>query len=166
MRLFQAALKREAITAGALEYLDSAGFEYNEKCIPEEAFDLTLGQIEAIMGHDRLAKLFREDACRCIRQNRRPNFSVTGAQFQRITDVLYDGFGLSETPNRVERYFKYNGGACVRADSGEQKYLPCHNAVILFGGDMLSSFAAFCSDIDPTDPGQAAGGVGTAGSVC
>ncbi|HPD89233.1 MAG TPA: hypothetical protein PLU75_07165 [Oscillospiraceae bacterium] len=151
-QLFRNAIKKESITSEALDYLDSVGFEYSEKNIPDqELFELTAGQIETIMRHNRFADLFQKIACNCVRNNMRPKFSIAGAALQQLSEKLYPGFELKETPRQVENYMTFCGGKCVCMDIDESRYLPCYNAVLLSNRNILSSFAAFCYAMDQRD---------------
>lgn len=152
IQLFERALAEKSVTKEALDYLDFIGYEYSEKSIQnQEAFELTSDQIETIMLHNRLADLFQTIACSCLRQNKRPRFSVDGVMLRQLSEILYAGFDISETPGQVEKYIIYCGAKCVCLDIDESRYLPCYNAVVLSNRNTLSSFAALCYAIDQRD---------------
>lgn len=148
-KLFRLALSTPNMTSDALDYLDSVDYEYKE--IPEEAIVLNVGQIETIFRHKKLADLLQEFSCSFVQKNMRIQFSIEGGTEVRLTDILYKGFELSETPRKVENYITYCSEACVCLNIGEDCYLPCHNALVLSRSNVQSSFAAFCYKIDEKD---------------
>lgn len=99
----------------------------------------------------RLADIILRIANDAVRNNRRPRFSVIDAAVTPISDVLYGGFELSETPRTVERYMQYCREACICLDVAEERFLPCHNGIVLSASNPLSSFAAFCYEMDSRD---------------
>ncbi|MDO4460815.1 MAG: hypothetical protein Q4C42_12200, partial [Clostridia bacterium] len=76
---------------------------------------------------------------------------MDNSDMQNIFDVLYEGFELNETPKAVERYLTYCKGSCICLDIEENEYLPCYNGIVLSKKNPLSSFAAFCYEMDPSD---------------
>lgn len=151
-RLFRRALVASQLTSEILEYLEAVGYEYSEKQFPkDEELKLGTAQLECIMKHKRLADIILRIANDAVRNNRRPRFSVIAAAVTPISDVLYGGFELSETPRTVERYMQYCREACICLDVAEERFLPCHNGIVLSASNPLSSFAAFCYEMDSRD---------------
>lgn len=151
-RLFRRALHAPQLTGEILEYLEAVGYEHSEKQFPkDEELKLAPAQIECIMKHKRLADIILRIANDAVRNNRRPRFFVIGAAATPISDVLYVGFELSETPRTVEKYMQYCREACTCLDIAEERFLPCHNGIVLSASNPLSSFAAFCYEMDSRD---------------
>ena len=151
-RLFRRAMQMPQLTSDILEYLDSVGYEYSEKQFPkDETLKLETLQLECIMKQRHLADLVLRIANDAIKGNRRPRFSVLGAKVTSISDVLSGGFELSETPHVVEKYMEYCGKACICLNIPENRFLPCYNGIVLSAGNPLSSFAAFCYEMDSRD---------------
>lgn len=151
-RLFRRAFSVPQFTGDILEYLGAVGYEYSEKQFPkDEVIKLEVAQLECIMKYNRLADIFLRISNEAIRSNKRPRFSITGAKVIHISEVLSGGFELSETPRAVENYMEYCSGACICLDIKENRFLPCYNGVVLSSGNMLSSFAAFCYEMDSRD---------------
>lgn len=151
-QLFRKALADGAITKEVLTYLDSVGYEYPEKDIPNQG-QLTLmpGQIEAILRHGRLGRLFQKLACDCIRQNKPLRFTVSGAALCQLSSVLDTDFDIGDAPKQAAKYMAFCGGKCLFLDIDEDGYLPCGNAIVLSARNALSSFAEFCHEMDPSD---------------
>lgn len=151
-RLFRRAMLVPQDTADILAYLAAVEYEYSEKQFPKNE-DLTLdaAQIECMMKYKGLADILLRISNDAVRKNRRPRFSVIGAKTTAIGDVLYDGFALSETPRTVERYMRYCKEACICLDMEEDRFLPCHNGIVLSNRNPLTSFAAFCYEMDSRD---------------
>ncbi len=151
-RLFRQAMLSAQYTSDILEYLDSVGYEFSEKQFPkDEDFTLQKDQLECIMKYRKLAGVVLQIANDAIRNNRRPRFSIDGAEITSLTEVLSGGFELSETPRIVEKYMQYCKEACICLDIADNQFLPCHNGIVLSGGNPLSSFAAFCYEMDSRD---------------
>lgn len=150
-RLFRTALAQPVLTARVLEYLDSAGFSYCEEDLPEGTMDFPVEQIQELTRHDALFQMLRDYAIRQIKNNKRPGFSATGVAPTALSSVMYDGFDLGETTQTVEKYMTYCRSQCILLNMEEASYLPCHNAVVLSRQNAISSFAAFCHDMDPRD---------------
>lgn len=151
-RLFRRALFAPQLTCEILDYLEAVGYEYSEKQFPKDGeLKLDTVQLECIMKHERLADIIVRIANRDVRNNRRPRFSVIGVAVTPISDVLYGGFELSETPRTVEKYMQYCSEACICLDIAEDRFLPCYNGIVLSASNPLSSFAAFCYEMDSRD---------------
>lgn len=151
-RLFRRAMVASQLTREILDYLETVGYEYSEKQFPkDEDLKLETAQLECIMRHKRLADIILRTANNAVRNNRRPRFSVIGAAVTPISDVLYGGFELSETPRTVEKYMQYCREACICLDIAEEQFLPCYNGIVLSASNPLSSFAAFCYEMDSRD---------------
>ncbi|MBQ5562314.1 MAG: hypothetical protein IIT39_02890, partial [Clostridia bacterium] len=152
-RLFQKALADEKLTAEILNYLDSIGYPYPREQIQEKSdFVLTSNQVKIIFNHEKLAEMLRSLQCEGIKRNKIAQIKVINTLQQSLYDVLGDNFELNETPRQVEKYMKFCHEKCICLDIGENKYLPCQNALILSKQNCLDSFTAFCHDIDPKDP--------------
>ncbi len=151
-RLFRRALFTSQLTQEILDYLEAVGYEYSEKQFPKDK-EMTFGtaQLESIMKNKRLADIILRIANDAVRNNRRPRFSVIGAATAPISAVLYGGFELSETPRTVEKYMQYCGEVCICLDLAEERFLPCYNGIVLAASNPLSSFAAFCYEMDSRD---------------
>ena len=151
-RLFRRALHMPQLTSEILEYLDSVGYEYSEKQFPkDEDLRLQKAQLECIMKYRKLARIVLQIANDAIRNNRRPRFSIIGTDTTLLKEVLYGGFELSETPQVVEKYMQYCQEACICIDIADNQFLPCHNGIVLSADNPLSSFAAFCYEMDSKD---------------
>ena len=151
-RLFRRAMLLAEYTSHILEHLDSVGYEFGEKQFPkDEDLNLQKAQLECIMKYRKLAHTVLQVANDAIRNNRRPRFSIVGAEITSLADVLSGGFELSETPRVVERYMQYCNEACICIDIADNQFLPCHNGIVLSAGNPLSSFAAFCYEMDSRD---------------
>lgn len=147
--VFNKALSCENITGKALNYLDEVSYEYNKKYFPtEKSLSFSVQQIEEIMQHENLALLLQNISVDCVKKKERPKFSVTGAKLLEAKEVIYSDFELSETPKAVEQYMMYCKAKCVRANISDAQFLVCYNAVVLSDSNPLSSFAAFCFEID------------------
>lgn len=152
-RLFQKAFANEKLTAEILNYLDSIGYPYPREQIQEKTdFVLTSNQVKIIFKHEKLAETLRSLQCENIKKNDIAQIKVIDTAQKSLYDVLGDNFELSETPKKVEKYMKNCNERCTWLDIGENKYLPCQNALILSKQNCLDSFTAFCHDIDPKDP--------------
>ncbi|MEG0834916.1 MAG: hypothetical protein RR413_05670 [Christensenellaceae bacterium] len=151
-RLFRYALFSPIHTSDILEYLESVRYEYSEKEFPtDDDLKLDSAQIECIMRYKRLADIVLRISNDAVRSNRRPRFSIVGTTVTSISEVLCGGFELSETPRIVENYMKYCKEACVCLNIAENRYIPCHNGIVLSKENPLSSFAAFCYGMDSRD---------------
>ena len=151
-RLFKRALFLPDITAEVLDYLDSVEYVYSEKQISnQEIIELTSGQIVTIFKHNKLADLLQGLSRICINKNMRLKLTIKDGEKLNLVDALYDDFELSETPSKVENYMRYCNEKCICLDIGEDDYLPCYNAIVLSKNNSISSFAAFCYDIDQRD---------------
>ena len=152
-RLFQKAFANEKLTAEILNYLDSIGYPYPREQIQEKTdFVLTSNQVKIIFKHEKLAETLRSLQCENIKKNDIAQIKVIDTAQKSLYGVLGDNFELSETPKKVEKYMKNCNERCICLDIGENKYLPCQNALILSKQNCLDSFTAFCHDIDPKDP--------------
>ena len=100
----------------------------------------------------KLAETLRSLQCENIKKNDIAQIKVIDTAQKSLYGVLGDNFELSETPKKVEKYMKNCNERCICLDIGENKYLPCQNALILSKQNCLDSFTAFCHDIDPKDP--------------
>lgn len=151
-RLFRRAMFAPMHTSDILEYLASVGYEYSEKQFPrDDELKLDTAQIECIMKHKRLADIVLRLSNDAIRTNRRLRFSIIGTAVTSIMEVLSGGFELSETPRTVENYMRYCKETCICLNIAEDRYLPCYNGIVLSKGNPLSSFAAFCYEMDSRD---------------
>lgn len=151
-RLFRRALAHPEITKEALEYLDSERYDYDFSSM-EYSRDITLtpNQIKIIVNHTLLCKRLQEFACSFVKQNTRSRLNVADCNIMRLSDTLYKGFELSETPKVIENYMRNRSEACVLLDVDEEFYLPFQNALVLSERNPLSSFAAFCYELDHRD---------------
>lgn len=152
--IFDKALRNEVMTGKALDYLDEVSYEQFEKHFPtNESLSFSIRQIEELMRHEKLAQLLRKISVEYVKNKKRPRFHVTGAELFHATEVLYSDFKLSDTPEAVEWYMKLRDVnlKCVRANISDNQFLVCHNAVVLSDKNPLSSFAAFCFEIDRND---------------
>lgn len=151
-RLFRRAMFAPQLTCEILDYLESVGYEYSEKEFPKDVeLKFETAQIECVMKHKRLAGIILEIANNAVRHNSRPRFSVIGVTGVPIVDALYKGFQLSETPRVVENFMMYCGAVCICLDMPENQFLPCYNGIVLSASNPLSSFAAFCYEMDSRD---------------
>ena len=151
-RLFSRALLLPQYTNDLLEYLDSVGYEFSEKQFPkDEDLNLQKAQLECIMKCRKLAHTMLLVANDAIRNNRRPRFSIVGAEITSLAEILPGEFELSETPRVVESYVQYCNMACICLNIADNQFLPCHNGIVLSEGNPLSSFAAFCYEMDSRD---------------
>ena len=151
-RLLRRAMLLPQYTSDILEYLDSVGYEFSEKQFPkDENLNLQKAQLECIMRYRKLAHTLLQVANDAVRDNRRPRFSIVGAEISSLSEVLSGAFELSETPRVVERYMQYCNEACICLDIADNQFLPCHNGIVLSAGNPLSSFAAFCYEMDSRD---------------
>lgn len=149
--LFKRALSNPPLTSEILEYLDSVEYDYSKKQIIEQgSLTLTADQIEVIFGHRKLAELLQSIGCNYVKKNMRPNFTVVNTIAQNLTEVL-EGFELSDTPPKIKQYIEFSHGKCICIDIGEDDFLPCFNAIVLPRENTLTSFAAFCYEIDNKD---------------
>lgn len=152
LKLFESALKNSKITSEALCYLDSVRFRYEEDVIEQlDSLSFTIAQLEDIIQHDDLLRVLQGLARKCLTKGKRPNFAVKENASSKISQVLYEGFEISEAPKAVENYLKFCGERFVLLDIDESRYLPCHNALVLSKKNALSSFGAFCNAIDQRD---------------
>ena len=151
-RLFKKALSHEQFTAGILDYLDSAGYVYNEKQL-SNIYEIMLNkrQIETVFEHKQLAEMLCTSECNRIKQNNRLMIRTVGTAQSSLHDLLGSDFDISETPKQIEKFMKYCGESGVCLDIGEDNFLPCKNTVVLSKSNPLASFAAFCKRIDKTD---------------
>ncbi len=150
--LFKRAFNVPAIASAVLDYLDSADYVYSEnQFLGQDSFTLSANQVESIFEHQKLATLLQNLGCSFVQKSMRLNLTVSDATEQDLTDVLYEGFELSETPRQVEKYTLLCHGKCICLDIGENAFLPSYNAVILSSKNPLASFAAFCYAIDQRD---------------
>lgn len=151
-RLFRRALTESQKTCEILDYLETVKYEYSEKQFPkDEELKLKTAQLECIMKHKRLADITLRIANDAVRNNRRPRFSVIDAAPTPISDVIFEGFELSETPRTVEKYMQYCKETCICLGIAEGQFLPCYNGIVLSASNPLSSFAAFCYEMDSRD---------------
>ena len=151
-QLFKRAMANGNITAEALDYLDSIGFEYNEKLISDtETLKLTPEQIVVIMKHPKIAAVFQQVSSQCIKQSKRPRFSIASTVMNSLSDVIQSGFDITETPRQIEKYLTFCEAKCLCLDMEEDQYLACYNGVVLSANNVLSSLAAFCYSIDQRD---------------
>jgi hypothetical protein len=151
-RLLRRSLTVSKLTEEILDYLESVGYDYSEKQLPkDEEVRLCSDQLVCIMKHRRLADTILRVANDAIRGNRRAKFAITDAKITSITEVLSGGFELSETPRNVEQYMKYCRESCICLDITEDQFLPCYNGIVLSKSNPLSSFAAFCYEMDSRD---------------
>ena len=150
-RLFAIALAEQTKTEEVLQYLIEAEFFPDENAIPENEFELTERQIVLLMRDKRFSRIFIEHAKKCLKKQRRPFYKIRAFSAASIRDVLYQDFNPTEAPKIVERYLGWCQEKCVLSDIGQDQYLPCHNALVLSAANPLSSFAAFCYEIDSSD---------------
>ena len=151
-RLLILALNFEQKTGKILEYLDAAGYEYSEKKFPKYAeLMLTSAQIECIMRCRGLADIMLRISNDAVRNRMRPRFSIKNDGFSSIFEVLYDSFELNETPKAVENYMTLCKGRCKCIDIPKNRFLACQNGIALSRYNPLSSFAAFCYEMDSSD---------------
>lgn len=150
-RLFIAALKKPEITENVIHYLDEAGYEYNYKIGNGDKLAFTQNQLECLLRCAPVFQLLRDSALTAIRSGKRPSFSVLTDVTSPITELLYDDFDISEAPRLAEQYLNYCGSNCLAVDIGNERYLPCQNALILSENGALDSFTSFCFDLDPDD---------------
>lgn len=151
-RLFRKALENSYITKEALDYLDSENYVYSAKYIDGlGSLSLTTEQIRMIAEHPILFKEFQELTCSYVRQNTVGKITVKDSNPIRLSDTLYKGFELSETPKTIENYMRNRAESCVLLDIKEDTFLPLQNALILSEHNPLPSFAAFCYELDHRD---------------
>lgn len=151
-RLFKRSMQTPQDTAEILDYLASTGYEFSEKEFPKnEDIEFNPDQIVCIMRYHRLADIVLRIANEAIKNNRRPRFSINNNQTSSITQVLDNGFELSETPRLVENYMKRCMESCVCLSIPDDCYLPCYNSIVLASNNPLASFAAFCYEMDSRD---------------
>ena len=109
-RLFHAALNHPAVTKEALDYLDSAEFEYNDRDFPEqEMLAFSLSQLEELLKHELLADQLQKKAKECIHRGRRPKIDVHGADANSIFELLPPDFSIKEAPKKKQTGGRANG---------------------------------------------------------
>ena len=151
-RLLNRAIANDALTDEALSYLDSVEYEYPEDLITNlGSFSISVDQCAIIMKHDTFLKRMIRNACNHIRQKQRPQFSITGAKLEHLTEVMPSGFDFGELPDPVERYLNYCGGKCLCIDTPNNAYIPFRNALVLSANNPQGSLGEFCANIDPKD---------------
>jgi len=149
LKLFRKALSNESKTSEALNYLDSVGFEYNESLLSDqESLILTKEQIEIIFRHHALSSVLKTLACKSIQHNKRLKISIIDATEYNLSEVMFEGFDLSDTPDRVAMYMRYCDENSFCLNIGKDEFFPCFNGIVLSEQNMVSSFAAFCYNID------------------
>lgn len=150
-RLFQRAIADSSVTEEAILLLDKTKYTYTEDNIPSIEFKLTISQIEVFLNHEKLSRIFEGMAVRCIKNKKRPAFSIVNGNEVRLSDALNMDIDISETPNDVELFLKLCGEHCLCADIGPLKYLPYRSGIVLSKQDPLSSFSSFCYAVDQKD---------------
>ena len=63
-------------------------------------------QIEEILQHSELSNVIHNISAKAIRSNMRPNFSIDHEIITPITNVLPEGFLISDAPAPIENYLK------------------------------------------------------------
>ena len=151
-QLFRKALCVSGLTETILEYLNAVGYEYSEKLLPQnKLLELKAEQIECIMRTSKLADIMIRIASKAINSDKRPRFAVIDAAITPVSDVILNQFELNETPKSVEKYMQFCKESCICLDIKEGGFLPCYNGIVLSVKNPLSSFAAFCYKMDPSD---------------
>lgn len=148
-RLFVRVLQEPAITKQALDYLDTHNFQYKSDVISgRTSLKFAPTQIEEILQHNELSNVIHNISAKAIRTNMLPTFSIDHEIMIPITNVLPEGFLISDAPAPIENYLKYLNEKCVLLNIDNTDFMACHNAIVLSEKDPVASFAAFCSKVD------------------
>ncbi len=151
-RLFITALHSTSKTRQCLEYLETVGYEYSEKNFPDDdKIEFDSEQLELLINNKKLYKILVQLSCDAIRKNKRPSFSICNIDPVPVSNVLYENFELSETPETVEQYMKWCNLNCFCLNNTSPLFLPCHNGIVLSKENPIDSFASFCFSMDHHD---------------
>ena len=150
--LLQKAISNPNVTEEALKYLDNVSYFYGPKDIPDnKQISLTCRQIEIIMQHEQLAKVFTEVTCRLLKLRKSIQVSIADLKSVPIHETVQAGFDKSETPKQVERYLDKVNLQSVCLDIKDNQYLPCSNGLVLSKANPTSSLASLCFAVDEKD---------------
>lgn len=150
-RLYINALKRPNITERAFGILEEESFDFNEreKQMPS-AYRLSYSQIKSIFHFREMSGKLKRIYTGRIQWHDYKNLICVqeGNGIKTLEKVLYKDFDISETPEDIARYLKSINSNCVCLDIPEHDYLPCSNLLVLAKENPISSFSAFCFDVD------------------